>query len=115
MKVNWEYFWRNFGFHFVWYLVAPIAWLFTIPRGWGGLKNAEDRMDSVYDSIKKKFVLRPTYEAPLRKLEDDDFEFVIGFADKYKMNPMEVYQIWEDNQRRRAMTIQQLQAHFKGK
>ena len=110
MKVHWEYFWRYLGFHLVWYLLSPIAWLITVPRGFGGFKAAHKRMKMVYDALKKKYVLRPILEAPIRQLPDDDIESITTFADKYKMTRMAVYQIWIDNHRRWGMTLQQLEA-----
>lgn len=113
MQINWGYFLRNLGFHIVWYTLAPIAGLFSASRGYGGIKRASERMDLVYESMKKKYVLRPLLAAPLRNIKDDDLETLIWLSEEYPVSLPDVARIWEDNGRMVGMTIKHLEAQKK--
>lgn len=114
MQINWGYFWRNVGFHIVWYTLAPIAGLFSASRGYGGVKRASERMDLVYESMKKKYVLRPLLAAPLRNIKDDDLETLIWLSQEYPFSLQEVAEIWESQGRMVGLTIQQIEARMIG-
>lgn len=67
-------------------------------------------MDLVYESMMKKYVIRPSLASPLQKLSDEDIDTLRWLSEKYPFTMLEVYEIWEDNDRRTAMTIEHLKA-----
>lgn len=109
MKLEWGYIWRTVVFHIMWVLLSPFAGLFSVSRG-SGLKRARERSDDVYDSVYKKFVIRPRLNRPLRDISDADLETLIWLAQKYPVSLTEVAEIWNANDRMVGATIQQIEA-----
>lgn len=110
MQINWGYFWRNLGFHLVWYTLAPIAGLITAVRQGG----ARVRMRLVYESLKKKYVIRPQLATPLQNIDDADLETLVWLSQNYPFSLQEVAEIWESQGRMLAATIQHIEARMIG-
>lgn len=107
MKLEWGYIWRTVVFHIMWVLLSPIAGLFSVSRG-SGIGRARERSDRVYDSVYKKFVVRPRLNGELKNISDDDLETLIWLAQEYPVSLQEAAEIWNTNDRMVSATIKQL-------
>lgn len=112
MKINWNYLWRTSGFHLVWWIVSPIAGLFSFSRSPAQAMKASERMDLVYESM-KKYVIRPLLDAPLRGISDADLETLLWLAEAYPVSLREVAEIWEKNDRLLGKTVGYLKLKYK--
>ena len=109
MKLEWGYIWRTVVFHIMWVLLSPFAGLFSVSRG-SGIHRARERSDRVYDSVYKKFVVRPRLNRDLQNISDEDLETLIWLAQEYPFSLTEVAEIWNANDKMVAATIKQLRA-----
>lgn len=107
MKIEWSYFWRNLGFHFMWYLLSPLT-VFISSIRLGGLKAALHRRKLVYESLMVKFVLRPSSKNLLDEFDADEVESVVWLSNNYKLTMPEAAQVFKDHNRQLAASINYL-------
>lgn len=107
MKIEWKYFWRNLGFHFVWCSLSPFVLVISALR-LGGLTAAYQRMKLVHESLKVKFVLRPSSQKELDEFNADEVESVVWLSNNYKLTMPEAAQVFKDHNRQLAASINYL-------
>lgn len=105
---RWGYIWRTVVFLFMWVLLSPFATLWSAIRS-GKMKGAWIRTKLVYDSVYKKFVVRPRLNDDLANTSNEDLETLIWLSQNYPVSIKEAAEIWEGNGRRLGATIQQIE------
>ncbi|WP_428657585.1 hypothetical protein [Runella sp.] len=109
MKLEWGYIWRTVLFHIVWVLLSPIAGIMSAIRT-GGIQGAWIRTKLVYDSVYKKFVIRPRLNRELRDISEEDLDSLVWLSQQYPVSIQEAAEIWNANGRAFGATIKQIEA-----
>lgn len=108
MKLEWGYIWRTVVFHIMWVLLSPFAGILSAVRS-GGVHGAWIRTKLVYDSVYKKFVVRPRLNGELSNISEEDLETLIWLSQQYPVSLQEAAEIWEANGRMVGATIKQIE------
>lgn len=111
MIIEWGFLWRTVVFHIVWWILSPFAAMITTPRGMGGWDRARDRMDSVYDSLYKKYVIRP--RLGIEGVSDTDLEDIIYLTQIFPVSLKEAASSWDKNERMMGKTLVELRWRYR--
>lgn len=111
---RWGYIWRTVVLYLMWVLLSPVATLLSAVRS-GKMKGAWIRTKLVYDSVYKKFVVRPRLNDDLANTSNEDLETLIWLSQNYPVTMKEAAEIWEANGRMLGATIHQIELMIRKK